>query len=658
MKERLGWIDIAKGICLIAVILGHMGIEQLGFVYSFHLTTFFILSGYTLKKVDLSAEYISQKFSRLMTPYFITCFAVICMDVINSIVLQKAVSTQAITEVLYKGVVKTFFASGGTFNFGAIEIGKGIGAIWFLPAMFFALIFIQLILRLQSKAAQLSAALMLFVLAVVLSKGVWLPFSVLSAMFSVPFILIGKWIKEYELLEKFKIRHYLIFFLAFIIGCYFGVSQVFYMVGCNAKDLLFTPVCAICSSLCIIGLSKLIKHLPPIEYIGKNSLIFLCVHLFGMNTISPYFRILRDTLKIPHTFLPRFIMDMLFILVVGFIIIKLPSLTKHSELKAGSRDLSIDILRAFLIILMIMGHVPINEGFRRFVYSFHMMAFVMVSGYFYKSGIPILENLKKTFKALSHYAIFAVLYLFVSSADFPTRIKVLILGVSYTKDILTDVNTVGPVYFILLLFAIRLIYVFVDLIRNEWIKNFAVLAILTIGILLGNHGYWLPWTFDGACVSLIFYHIAHYIRKYDLLRKSSKLSAIYFPLSCVWAYLIYSGGMEIAVRKYGNIGVMVAGGIAAFFISYLLCHYLANNLPHWISVSLAWIGQSTAYILILHTLFGVKIQHFAVNTLNLISTNIFHLGVTVIIQVALGTACCLVITYGKKLLFRPKSKAI
>ena len=56
-KKRLNWIDIAKGICMIAVVLGHLGVEKLGFVYSFHLTGFFILSGFTMKKTQLTAGY-------------------------------------------------------------------------------------------------------------------------------------------------------------------------------------------------------------------------------------------------------------------------------------------------------------------------------------------------------------------------------------------------------------------------------------------------------------------------------------------------------------------------------------------------------------------------------------------------------------------------
>jgi fucose 4-O-acetylase-like acetyltransferase len=351
-------------------------------------------------------------------------------------------------------------------------------------------------------------------------------------------------------------------------------------------------------------------------------------------------------------------MEISFIIVVSFIIIKFCSHTKTSEAKPHTRDLSIDILRAFLIILMIIGHVPIDGGFRRFIYSFHMMAFVMVSGYFYKSGLPFGKNLKKTFKLLYHYALFGILYLAFTPGTLLAKIQTLVLGVSYTKDLLPNAISIGPVYFILLLFVVRLVYVFVDLIRNEWMKNCTVIGIFIAGLLLGKCGYWLPWTVDGALVSLLFYHIAHYIKKYDLLKKSQKYIAIYFPLSCLWAYLIYMGGMEIAIREYGNIAIMVTGNLAAFFIAYLLCHYLANHLPHWISVVLAWIGQSTAYILILHTLFGVKIQHFATNTLSLNPNNIFHLAFCIVTQISIGTICCLIITYSKKIIFLDRQSKI
>lgn len=42
MKQRVEWIDVAKGICILSVILGHFGNAKIyEFVFPFHLTVFF-----------------------------------------------------------------------------------------------------------------------------------------------------------------------------------------------------------------------------------------------------------------------------------------------------------------------------------------------------------------------------------------------------------------------------------------------------------------------------------------------------------------------------------------------------------------------------------------------------------------------------------------
>lgn len=42
-KNRILWIDVAKGICMISVIAGHMGVSVIkNVVFSYHLTVFFI----------------------------------------------------------------------------------------------------------------------------------------------------------------------------------------------------------------------------------------------------------------------------------------------------------------------------------------------------------------------------------------------------------------------------------------------------------------------------------------------------------------------------------------------------------------------------------------------------------------------------------------
>lgn len=50
-NRRIQWVDVAKGICMLSVIAGHLGVQKLDrIVFSYHLTVFFLLSGYTMKE--------------------------------------------------------------------------------------------------------------------------------------------------------------------------------------------------------------------------------------------------------------------------------------------------------------------------------------------------------------------------------------------------------------------------------------------------------------------------------------------------------------------------------------------------------------------------------------------------------------------------------
>lgn len=80
------WIDAAKGLGIIFVVLGHaiadttQNVQFFGklfqIIYSFHMPLFFFLSGFcgikALQKRKLHEEeaYILERFKRLMVPYF------------------------------------------------------------------------------------------------------------------------------------------------------------------------------------------------------------------------------------------------------------------------------------------------------------------------------------------------------------------------------------------------------------------------------------------------------------------------------------------------------------------------------------------------------------------------------------------------------------
>lgn len=53
-NKRIDYLDIAKGIGILSVIIGHtFDVQYLSnFLYSFHMPLFFVLSGYFFKEKD------------------------------------------------------------------------------------------------------------------------------------------------------------------------------------------------------------------------------------------------------------------------------------------------------------------------------------------------------------------------------------------------------------------------------------------------------------------------------------------------------------------------------------------------------------------------------------------------------------------------------
>lgn len=78
-KERTTLYDVAKGICIISVVLGHLGIAT-RFVYFYHLPIFFFISGLFLNAEKYSFKaFLLKKIESLYIPYviFSLLFAII-----------------------------------------------------------------------------------------------------------------------------------------------------------------------------------------------------------------------------------------------------------------------------------------------------------------------------------------------------------------------------------------------------------------------------------------------------------------------------------------------------------------------------------------------------------------------------------------------------
>lgn len=73
MNQRNLTIDVCKGIGMLLVIIGHLGVCWGDPIYLFHISLFFILSGvcFSDKYLDRKIEFIRKRFISLMVPFIV-----------------------------------------------------------------------------------------------------------------------------------------------------------------------------------------------------------------------------------------------------------------------------------------------------------------------------------------------------------------------------------------------------------------------------------------------------------------------------------------------------------------------------------------------------------------------------------------------------------
>lgn len=97
------------------------------------------------------------------------------------------------------------------------------------------------------------------------------------------------------------------------------------------------------------------------------------------------------------------------------------------------RDISLDILKGFLIILVVLGHAiqdstDFEESYLwNFIYSFHMPLFIMVSGYLTKNKSLNFYGIEKRFKQLVVPYIVWSFFLILKRGDYLYELENIIL---------------------------------------------------------------------------------------------------------------------------------------------------------------------------------------------------------------------------------------
>jgi fucose 4-O-acetylase-like acetyltransferase len=214
--KRINWIDEAKGIAILLVIIGHTiskytyGSLIRGIIFSFHMPLFFILSGMTYKG-SLSLPQFKTATKKSIRKLLIPALLIFLILTIYSIWLFP----EQLSDLgFYKEKIYTLiYASGVNTHFMDNEI-PALGKLWFLFALVIARTLFDYC-HLYFSEMQLALVCSIFsALGIILGQIQCLPFSMDIAFAVLPFLYIGYKMKNLKNLNIVGVK---IFFITLVI---------------------------------------------------------------------------------------------------------------------------------------------------------------------------------------------------------------------------------------------------------------------------------------------------------------------------------------------------------------------------------------------------------------------------------------------------------
>lgn len=275
-QKHIQWIDQAKGIGILLVVLGHMNIpEKLSiFIFSFHMPLFFIISGMLFNESKYSQDFkriAVAKGSTLLWPFL--TFTVLAIGV--NVLIGNTSDNSAMLYILES--VKTSLSGMDSVD----------TPLWFLTALFSTEIIFSQILRFRNKKFLVLVVVALFVLGMLNSYYLHfrMIFNIHIAIVALLFFMIGWFYKKSPLLsvELNKNITFLIILVGLFITTFFALENIKIDIYDNNYGVwVYFLLTSIFGSFSLILLSTTIsiKYISTVLlYLGKNSLIILAIHV-------------------------------------------------------------------------------------------------------------------------------------------------------------------------------------------------------------------------------------------------------------------------------------------------------------------------------------------------------------------------------------------
>lgn len=273
--SRIEWIDIAKGIGIICVVIGHIIViiprltTLCEMIYLFHVPLFFFISGFLYKENPKQISYISKKIKQLVVPYF-SVFLFIA-----PIAIYIEHGSLNLSDLLF--YLRKYIWGGEQLN---IILYAVFIPMWFLPSLFLTQVIYNYIKNLFKDIMIHIIVLILYIINIFQTlywNDISLPFFLHTVTLSIPIYHLGY---LFHKIKKINI-------IVLILGCIALLSPVFIpdnyiaLFRSNSGIPVLTFISSILVVVGIISFSKKISGTfiaNILRKLGQASLVIMSFH--------------------------------------------------------------------------------------------------------------------------------------------------------------------------------------------------------------------------------------------------------------------------------------------------------------------------------------------------------------------------------------------
>ena len=304
-KGRIGSVDVAKGVGILSIVIGHLANSETvnALVFQYHVPIFFIVAGYFLSTSKPFGVFVRQKAKRLLLPYAFTC-AAICVVM----ACFRIATGESNPPTLYGGFSDILIASlwGASAPIGSLIVKPYIGAIWFLEALFVALVEVRLCIDLAHGKKWITPIIVvgLFLVSVATRGIFWMPFNLQSGFCAGLWVYVGYLAKLNGLLEH-RYNPVVLALSVIVVAFCWATNTVVYLNEAYAGPYCLGAVTTLFACYLLLKVSDVIDGRgglgsKVLRFYGVNSLVILCVHLTLMNCGFGHLFAPVALLGIPH----------------------------------------------------------------------------------------------------------------------------------------------------------------------------------------------------------------------------------------------------------------------------------------------------------------------------------------------------------------------